>query len=152
MRRNEKEITDNSAIEAIIKKALVCRLGLSEGHMPYIVPLCFGYKDNTLYFHGAIGGKKIDILNKNQNVCFEFDVDAEVVEKEKACSWGVKYQSVIGFGRASLIGNIHEKRDALDIILSQYTDQSYDFDDNFLQATAVVKVEIDKMTGKQSGF
>jgi len=152
MRRDEKEITDNSAIEAIIKKALVCRLGLSDDNMPYIVPLCFGYKDNTLYCHGAIEGKKIDILNKNQSVCFEFDVDAEVVKKEKVCDWGMKYQSVIGFGRASLIGNIHEKRDALNIIMGQYANQSYDFNDNFLQATAVIKVEIDKITGKQSGF
>ncbi len=100
MRRNEKEITDNSAIEAIINQSIVCRLGLSDGNMPYIVPLCFGYKDNTLYFHGALEGKKIDILRKNQNVCFEFDVDAEVVEKEKACSWGMKCQSMIGFGKA----------------------------------------------------
>ena len=152
MRRNEKEIIDNSAIEAIIKKALVCRLGMSEGNVPYIVPLCFGYKDNTLYFHGALKGKKICVLRKNQNVCFEFDVDVEVVKKEKACSWGMKYQSVTGFGRASLIDDIHKKRGALDIIMGQYTNQPYDFDDKFLRATAVIKVEIDKMTGKQSGF
>jgi len=152
MRRNEKEIIDNSAIEAIIKKALVCRLGMSEGNVPYIVPLCFGYKDNTLYFHGALEGRKINVLRKNQSVCFEFDVDVEVVKKEKACSWGMKYQSVIGFGRAFLIDDIHEKKDALDIIMDQYANQSYDFDDNFLQAASVIKVEIDKMTGKQSGF
>ena len=152
MRRKEQEITDIDDLNEIICSAQVCRLGLSDENIPYIVPLSFGYKDKTLYFHSAAEGKKIEIIKRNPNVCFEFDQSIEVLEAEKPCSWGMKYQSVIGFGRASLIDDIHKKRDALDIIMGQYTKQSYDFDDNFLQATAVIKVEIDKMTGKQSGF
>ena len=64
MRRSEKEITDKLAIEKIINASLVCRLALSDGNQPYIVPLCFGYQDRTLYFHSALEGKKIDILKK----------------------------------------------------------------------------------------
>ncbi|MFC1532217.1 pyridoxamine 5'-phosphate oxidase family protein [Thermodesulfobacteriota bacterium] len=64
MRRKEKEITKKSEIEAVINKALVCRVGLSDNNFPYIVPLCFGYQDNTIYIHGALEGRKIDILKK----------------------------------------------------------------------------------------
>ena len=74
MRRREKEITDESTLESIILASLVCRLALSDGNQPYIVPLCFGYQDKTLYFHSALEGKKIDIIKHNQNVCFEFDL------------------------------------------------------------------------------
>jgi len=45
MRRNEKEITEESAIEGIIRQSLVCRLAVSDGIQPYVVPLCFGYED-----------------------------------------------------------------------------------------------------------
>ena len=45
-------------IEAIIRKAAVCRLGILDGDTPTIVPLCFGYRDNTLYFHGAVKSGK----------------------------------------------------------------------------------------------
>jgi len=95
MRRKEKEITDNEVLHEIIRSSQVCRLGLSDGNVPYIVPLCFGYKDRTLYFHSAAEGKKIELIKKNPNVCFEFDHNVEVVRAEKPCSWGMKYQSII---------------------------------------------------------
>ena len=34
MRRHEKEITDKSTMEAIIRKAVVCRLGVSVNNLP----------------------------------------------------------------------------------------------------------------------
>jgi len=150
MRRKEKEITEASAIEAIIKKSLVCRLALSDDNFPYIVPLCFGYRDRVLYFHGSLKGKKIDIIRKNQKVCFEFDINTEIVKAEDACHWSMKYQSVIGFGKAVLLEDLDEKRKALDIIMSQYSDGTFQFDDAILKKTLVIKVEIESMTGKQS--
>jgi len=150
MRRKEKEITEASAIEAIIKKSLVCRIALSEGNFPYIVPLSFGYRDKMLYFHGPLKGKKIDIIKKNQNICFEFDINTEIVKAEDACHWSMKYQSVIGFGKAVLLEDLDEKRKALDIIMSQYSDRTFQFDDAILKKLGVIKVEIESMTGKQS--
>ena len=150
MRRKEKEITEASAIEAIIKKSLVCRLALSEGNFPYIVPLSFGYRDKVLYFHGLLKGKKIDIIRKNQNICFEFDINTEIVKAEDACHWSMKYQSVIGFGKAVLLEDSDEKRKALNIIMSQYSDRTFQFNDATLKETVVIKVEIESMTGKQS--
>lgn len=152
MRRKEKEITEKSAIEAIIHKSVVCHLGLSDGNNPYIVPLCFGYQDRTIYVHGSLKGKKNDIIQKNQNVCFEFDINTEILEAENACDWGMKYQSVIGFGKASFLKDLDEKRKALNIIMSQYSDQPFQFPENALNGTAVIKIEIASMTGKQSGF
>lgn len=54
MRRKEKEISDESGVDAIIANATVCRLGMVNGDKPYIVPLSFGYQDQALYFHGAL--------------------------------------------------------------------------------------------------
>jgi len=150
MRRKEKEITEESAIEAIITKSLVCCLALSDGNSPYIVPLCFGYKDKVLYFHGSLNGKKIDIIRKNQKVCFEFDINTEIVKAEDACHWSMKYRSVIGFGKAVLLEDKEEKRKALNIIMSQYSDRTFQFNDDTLKKTGVIKVEIESMTGKQS--
>jgi len=150
MRRSEKEITDESAMEAIIHASLVCRLALSDGNQPYIVPLCFGYQDRTLYFHSALEGKKIDILKKNNRTCFEFDVNSEIIKAEKACKWGMKYQSVIGFGKAVLVENIAEKKKALNIIMNHYSDRDFQFTDKTIKKIAVIKIEIEGMTGKHS--
>jgi nitroimidazol reductase NimA-like FMN-containing flavoprotein (pyridoxamine 5'-phosphate oxidase superfamily) len=125
MRRKEKEITEKSEIEAVIHNSIVCRVGLADGNIPYIVPLCFGYRDNSIYVHGSLEGKKINILRKNNNVCFEFDTDVEVVKGKNACEWGMKYRSVIGFGKAFFIDAPEQKRKALDIIMSQYSEKIF---------------------------
>jgi len=151
MRRKDKEISDASEIRTIIRSARVCRLGMVNENKPYIVPLCFGYHENVLYFHGSIKGRKIDILKKNPNVCFELDMIAETMESENACDWSMKYQSVIGFGRASFLESSEEKCKALDIIMRQYSGRQYQFPENKLKATAVFKVKIESMTGKHSG-
>jgi nitroimidazol reductase NimA-like FMN-containing flavoprotein (pyridoxamine 5'-phosphate oxidase superfamily) len=150
MRRKEKELTDRSEIEAIINQCLVCRLAMADENGPYIVPLCFGYKNNTLYFHSAVRGLKIDILRNNPRVCFEFDSDCEIQSGETACKFGMQYRSVIGFGTAKFIDNPSDKRKALDVITANYTDGQFSYTDEVMRKTAVIKVDIDTLTGKSS--
>ena len=152
MRRKDKEINNVSAIRDIIRNALICRLALSDDNRPYVIPLCFGYRDNTLYFHSSPEGRKIEILEKNSNVCFEFDIDHEVVQEEKACKWSMKYRSVIGFGKASFVENLEEKKKGLDAIMERYSGRSFDYPEPAIKQTTIIKVEIESMTGKQSDY
>jgi len=152
MRRKDKEITDIKSIEEIINKATVCRLALTLDDTPYIVPVCFGYSAETIYFHSAKEGKKVDIIKKNNRVCFECDIDHELVESEKACNWGMKFKSVIGFGKASFVENIEEKQEALGIIMQNYTDKTFLFPEETLNSTLVVKIDIEQIAGKTSGY
>jgi uncharacterized protein len=150
MRRDENEMSEASFIDSVIEKSKVCRLGLVDGNKPYIVPLCFGYEENVLYFHAALEGRKIDILRANPNVCFEFDITGEITSSGMACGWGIEYQSVIGSGVAVFIEEPDEKRRALGAIVAQYSDRKFEFNENSMSGTTVFKVDIDSMTGKQS--
>ncbi len=151
MRREDKEIKDIKEIESIIKKSNVCRIALSENNSPYIVPVCFGYKDNCLYFHSANAGKKIDIIRENNKICFEFDNYSGLMLSENPCDWDIKYLSVIGYGKASIIDDFDEKIKALNIITEHYSDSSYEFQQKFIDAVTIIKVEIENITGKRSG-
>ena len=152
MRRKEKEITDKSEIERIISKAIVCRISMANDNIPYIVPLCFGYKDNSIYVHCASEGKKTDILHKNSNVCFEIDINSQVIEGDNACNWGMQYQSVIGFGKAFFLEDSEDKKIGLNIIMNHYSNRVFQFSEQSLKKTSVIKIEIESMSGKQSGF
>ena len=152
MRRKDRAIGELAEIELILRRSLVCRLGLTEENRPYIVPLSFGFKDRTLYFHSAPEGKKIEILRKNSKVCFEFDLDHEVLVDEKACKWGMKYRSVIGFGKASFVEDLEEKRKGLDVIMQHYSGRSFQYPEPAVENVFVIKVEIESMTGKESGY
>ena len=143
---------DREEIESIIKKADFCRLGLSDNNNPYIVPLNFGYRDRCLYFHTAKVGKKIDMIKTNNRVCFELDIDHEVVRAENPCDWNMKYRSVIGYGRAFLLEDIDEKRRALDIIVEHYSGRVNEYDEKLVNRLAIIKIQVESMTGKKSGY
>ncbi|MCG6918558.1 MAG: pyridoxamine 5'-phosphate oxidase family protein [Deltaproteobacteria bacterium] len=152
MRRNDREIVDLALIEDIIRNSLVCRLGMSRNDQPYVVPLCFAYRDNTLYFHSAREGLKLEILQQNSKVCVEFDIDQEVIQGDKPCKWSMQYRSVIGFGRASLVEDSEEKKKGLDAIMKQYSDKSFEYVESAIESICIIKVEIESMTGKKSGY
>jgi nitroimidazol reductase NimA-like FMN-containing flavoprotein (pyridoxamine 5'-phosphate oxidase superfamily) len=141
-----------TSAESIIRRATVCRIALSDGDQPYVVPVSFGYQHDTLYFHSAPSGRKLDILRKNNAVCVEFDVDCEIVRAETPCKWGIKYRSVIGFGRAYLVEGIEEKKKALDLIVAHYGGQPSDYPDTTLGKTTIVRVEIERMSAKTAGY
>ena len=153
MRRNELEIKDRQAIEAVFERAQICRIGLSENGKPYIVPMNFGYRDNCLYFHCALEGKKLDIISDNPEVCFEMDTDYELSKAEGSpCGWSAKYRCVIGTGTATIITDIREKSTALNIITEHYGGRWYDFPEKELEAVGVIRIKINDITGKQAGY
>ncbi len=151
MRKHEQEITDKETIEAVLRKALVCRIGLSDGNMPYVVPVCFGYKGGCIYVHSSREGRKIEIVRRNNNVCFEVDVDVEPVRAEVACKWCMKYRSVIGFGKASIVDDQAVKMKALNIIMEHYSGISpHEYEPRPLELAAIIKIQIETMTCKRS--
>jgi hypothetical protein len=150
MRRSERGIKDRKVIDAIIRQCPVCRLGLSEGEEPYIVPLCFGYDGEALYFHSAREGRKLDVIRKNNRVCVEFDIPDGMREADEGCRWGIKYRSVIGFGTAEIVDDQEDKKKALGIIMSQYSGKEYTFPEDIVAKTAVIKVAIARITGKRA--
>jgi nitroimidazol reductase NimA-like FMN-containing flavoprotein (pyridoxamine 5'-phosphate oxidase superfamily) len=153
MRRKEKEVTAREEIEEIILRCDICRLGMCADGEPYVVPLCFGYEKGVLYFHPAAEGKKLEVLRKNPRVCFELDTDRELVVAKAACGYGMKYRSVIGYGTASFVAEPAQKRAALDVMMRHYGAQGpFTYAEETLARVAVVKVEVESMTGKKSGY
>ncbi|MFZ5569732.1 MAG: pyridoxamine 5'-phosphate oxidase family protein [Thermodesulfobacteriota bacterium] len=148
MRRNDREITDREIIDDIIRRCRVCRLAMCDQGRPYIVPLSFGYDGEAIYFHAAFEGRKIDILARNNRVCFEFDILNEVITADQACNWGMRYESVIGFGDIRFLDDPEEKRRALEWIMRQYGSHQHLFPDSALTRTRLLRLQIDDIRGK----
>ncbi|MCX6650228.1 MAG: pyridoxamine 5'-phosphate oxidase family protein [Methanomassiliicoccales archaeon] len=150
MRHAEREITDLAEIEEIIKKAEVCRLGMVDDGEPYIVPMNFGYRKSVLYFHCAKEGKKLDVLRRNPQVCFELEGEARLVPGETACRWSSSFRSVIGWGKAMIVLDEAGVKEGLMVIMDHYTPGTNDFDPRSLSLTAMIRVDVERMTGKRS--
>jgi nitroimidazol reductase NimA-like FMN-containing flavoprotein (pyridoxamine 5'-phosphate oxidase superfamily) len=152
MRRKDKEITEVAAIEAILKRNNICRLALFDAEYPYIVPLCYGYENGCLYFHGFAGGTKLDLIGKNPNVSFEVEEGLEVTTDPDPCEWSVKYRSVVGRGVAEILEDGPEKRAGLDIVVKAFAGRTLDFPDKAMAAVTVVRVRVKELAGRRSGY
>jgi nitroimidazol reductase NimA-like FMN-containing flavoprotein (pyridoxamine 5'-phosphate oxidase superfamily) len=152
MRRNDKAITDRAALLSIIRRAQVCRLAMCDGDQPYVVPLCFGLLGDSVYIHCASAGRKLDILRANPRVCVEFAIDQEIVFAPVSCKMSMRYRSVIGFGTAAIVENAEEKRRGIAAIVRQYAEMTDIIPDEALACIVVLKVNIEELTGKSSGY
>jgi uncharacterized protein len=151
MRRNDKEILDKNIIAQIIHQAQVCRLGLCRDGQPYIVPLSFGYDGQSIYFHTALEGRKIDFMTANPRVCFELEHDVKVLPHDTvACQWTFSFYSIIGFGTVTEITASPLKAAALNQIMQKYSGRAWEFNDQQLAKTRLWRLAIDQISCKAS--
>ncbi|HHX43094.1 MAG TPA: pyridoxamine 5'-phosphate oxidase family protein [Chloroflexi bacterium] len=155
MAKPERMLTDAAAIEAILQRGSVCHLAMVDGDRPYVVPLCYGYRDGVLYAHSAREGRKLDILRRNPAVCFDVAIDTELAPGEGPCRWSMHYRSVIGTGRATLVDEPAAKRTALDIIMAHYGGQPnsegrYPYAEGILENTIIIRIDIESLAGKEN--
>lgn len=150
MRRSDRAITDPAELESILREALVCRMGLCDGEVPYVVPMNYGYRDGCVFLHSAVEGRKIELLRKNPNVCLEFEKDVELVPAEEACSFSMKYRSVIASGKAVFLEGAEEKAHGLNAIMAQYTGKEFDFPPQALERIVVIRIDLVECSGKHN--
>ena len=150
MRRKDREISDLGEIESIIQRADICRLAFCDRGKPYVVPLCFGYRRGALYFHSAREGRKLDMIRNNCLVCFEMDIDQELIRSIDRCS--MRYRSVIGSGLARIVEERDVMAEALDLIMRHYRQEPFIYSEETLESTVIIKVEIEELTGKACGY
>ncbi len=152
MRRKDREITDLSEIESILRRCRVCRLAMSDEEGLYIVPLNFGYRLEegvlTLYFHSAPEGRKIAAITQNGAVAFEMDGGHQLVGGDTPCAYGYLYESVTGTGQAKLLAEPAEKIAALQMIMRQQSGKEFSFTAAMVQKVCVFQVTANCFTAK----
>jgi nitroimidazol reductase NimA-like FMN-containing flavoprotein (pyridoxamine 5'-phosphate oxidase superfamily) len=153
MRRKEREVEDIAEIESIISRSDVCRVAIANNNIPYIVTMNFGYtggENPHLYFHCAHEGRKLDMIRRNNYVCFGMDTDHAIFKDDKGCDWGMKYSSVVGYGKIFIVDDDTEKIAGLGHIMDHYGGSGvYSFDAKVLERTTVLRLEISEISSKR---
>ena len=153
MRRSEREITDKAVIREFISGEKIIRIGFCDNGEVYIVPVNYGFLSDEdsyfFYFHGAKAGRKYELTQSSPDVGFEIDGRYKLLEAESACGHSAKYQSVIGYGRLSVINDKDEKTLALNCIMKQASGRGdWEFPEAALERTAVYKLEVKTLSCK----
>lgn len=74
-------------IDEVLSKQLVGRIGCCNDGMPYVLPISYTFDGKDVYFH-TNEGKKIDMMRRNPNVCFQVDHMHTMADWESVIAWG----------------------------------------------------------------
>ena len=150
MRRSEKEITDRRELRRVLEAARVCRLAMSDGGRPYLVPLSFALDGDDLVLHSARAGRKLEILRRNPEVCFEVEEGVAFARGDTACGSTMRYRTVVGFGAVEFVEDRAERARLLALFGPRYGAPAGEIPDAELDRTTVLRVRVRELTGKRS--
>lgn len=155
MRRKDREATEFSQLEEIIRQCDCIHLGLLDGDYPYVVPMNFGYERTgdqfTFYMHAASEGKKLELMKAHPQASFCMDTGHGLVKGEVPCSWSFRYESVMGQGEMTLVQDPEEKRHGLQTVMEHYSGskEPVEFPDAMMHRVVILKLNAKNLTGKQ---
>ena len=156
MRRAEKAVTDLSQIRQILSRAAVCHIAFAvPGEAPYILPLNYGFLltddgELTLFFHGALQGRKIDLIRQHVPVGFCIDIAHGLEAAQTPCQYGYRFESVIGEGICTLVEDPQQKADALTHLMRMQTQKNIPVSPKQAQSCAVFTIVSKSFTAKCS--
>ena len=147
-------IQEQERIDALIRSCQYCTVAMTdENGIPYVIPMNFGYENNTIYLHSAKDGRSIRALEKNPTVCIVFSTDMKVVYNnvEVACSYGAQSASVMCEGKVVFEDDFDEKVRALNIIMKQYSNRTFNYSVPAVNNVKIWKVAVENISGKEFG-
>jgi uncharacterized protein len=150
-----RAITDHKEFVEIIQRCQWCHLAMIDPDgKPYVIPMNFGFKDDIIYLHGAKHGKKIDSIKQHPEVCINFTTDhvLRYQNEEVACSWSMKYRSVLCHGEVEFITDPEDKIAAFHVIMAHYTTGEFRFNPPSIREVNVWKVKVSKFDGRIYGY
>jgi nitroimidazol reductase NimA-like FMN-containing flavoprotein (pyridoxamine 5'-phosphate oxidase superfamily) len=99
---------DKEQIETLLNELPVGRIGCHAEGITYIVPVNYAYDGVNIYAHSA-KGMKIDMMQKNPQVCFQADAIDDLQN----------WESVICRGRFEIITDMNERERAMQKIINK---------------------------------
>ena len=149
MRRFRQELPKEEA-EEILKRATSGVLSLIDPQgKPYGVPMSFVYDGKeSVYFHCATEGRKIDCIANNHNASFTV-IDRDEIHPDKFTTF---FRSVIVEGTITIISEKNQAVEVLRLLSSKYS-PGIDCEPEIekgLRRVLILKLDFNAISGKEA--
>lgn len=104
---------DRQLIHQILDEGLVCHVGFAVEGQPFVIPTAYGRVCDRLYIHGSPASRMLRSLQEGIQVCLTVTLLDGLVLARSAFHHSMNYRSVVIFGRATLVEDANQKREAL---------------------------------------
>lgn len=158
MRKTSREMPAEWAYEILDKAPYITVAMTDEDGSPYAVPLSLArVDDKTFYFHGALEGKKLDILRKKPKVWLSAVTTCKPTVGPKDDSFTLEFKSAMAQGIAEIVTDETEKVTAMRAICERFLPKHMDaFDVSLARSighTAIVRITLtESPTGKRKQY
>lgn len=145
---------DEERIERVIRACPLCYVGMAdENGKPYVLPMNFGYDEGVIFLHSAQEGHSISVLENNPQVSIAFCTEPSLVwqHEEVACSYRMRAESVICYGKVTFEEDFEEKVKALNIIMRQYSDKEFNYSAPAVRNVKIWKVLLEEVSAREFG-
>ncbi|MGF3066922.1 pyridoxamine 5'-phosphate oxidase family protein [Facklamia sp. P13055] len=173
MRRQDRAMPNDFA-EKVIDQAQYGVLSMPDQPYPYAIPLSMIRHNQTLYFHSARAGKKVDLLEDGMAVCVTFvgqvqvpnlysESEVETIAADPT-AWGTlartvfttEFESAIIYGKIRKVTNEKELLKALRLIAKKYVPKHYSLVDKAIDTAfdyvQVYAIEIEHLSSKRKKY
>ena len=149
MRRFKQQISEKECVELLKTQPRGVLAVLGDNDYPYTIPIDFIYDEetNTIGFHGAKEGHKIDAVKKHDKV--SFCVYDEGYRREG--EWALNIRSVVIFGRIKFVTDYNRAMDISRRLCYKFTDDEEYIEHEINHSgprVQCLEIEIEHMTGK----
>lgn len=150
MRRKKQQLTEEDCIRVLEEGTSGVLALKGDDDYPYAVPISYVYSDGVLYFHSALTGHKVDAIKGYDKASFCVISRDDVIPEK----YTTGYQSVIAFGRISIIEDEEQARAAAIALGTKYAgpammEKTVDYINADIKRMNVIRLDIEHMTGKE---
>ena len=151
LRRFKQAVPEEECIKILENQDAGVLAVIGDGGYPYTVPMNYIYRNGKIYFHTAKSGHKNDAIMNNEKVSFCVVEKSDIIPDQFTSD----FRSVVVFGKAKIISDLAEMRNAMEIITRKYSPKESDAAVNAkidvrFNALAIIEMEIEHISGKES--
>jgi nitroimidazol reductase NimA-like FMN-containing flavoprotein (pyridoxamine 5'-phosphate oxidase superfamily) len=145
-------VFDRAAIDRILDEGFVCHVAFVVDGQPYAIPTAYARVGDALYVHGSTASRMLRSLAGGADVCVTVTLVDGLVLARSAFHHSMNYRSVVVLGRARLVTDPAEKRDALRAFTNHIVKERWEelrpVTDQELAATSVLALPIAEASAK----
>jgi len=141
-------VLNNAACEKIIRDSYEGTLVMCQDNLPYAVPINHAFVDGQFIFHGAIRGRKIDVMRSNPQVVYvisKYYGTQEARQSPKGCHG--PWESIIAHGTARMVEDLDAKAAAFTAFMKYYG-KEFKMTDQGREQTLAIIMDVTSMTAR----
>ena len=152
-RHDDREVFDREQVNALLDSEYVAHVGFVDNDVnePFVIPMAFARDNDRILLHGSTGSRLMMKIAAGAQLCITVTKLNAIVVAKSAFNSSMNYESVMVFGKASLLKD-EEKLAAMavisDILIPGMTAYARPTTSKEAAGTMIVEVPLTKYSAK----